>query len=659
MKCGVEPQAMVGHSIGEYVAACLAGVFSVEDALELTAERGRLMQQLPSGAMLAVPLAAQELSISEPLSIAAINGPEQCVVSGPSPAIEKLEKDLASHDVLCQKLHTSHAFHSGMMDPILDSFREQVRRIALQPPQIPYLSNVTGTWITSAEATDPDYWVRHLRSTVRFSDCLTELFCRKDRIFLEVGPGHALATLTRQHSTKDAKTFTSLPHPQAKSSDAAFLMKTLGQLWTSGQPIEWSALHSGEMVRRIPLPTYPFERERFWIAAGGDSLPGASAAASAPAARVGVDGWFQRRAWSRAPLQAAPQSAPTRWMLFLDQIGLGKEITRQLKTAGHKVIAVMPGKSYAQLARDEYVIRPGVRDDYDALFGELVKRGDTPQRIVHLWSVCGRSSLASLDEALNLSFYSLLFLAQVLGDHDLMTLSIGVVSDRLQSVSAEPTIAPVRATLLGPTKVLPKEFPGIICRAIDVNLEDDSTAQAAAQVTAELSTHSGEAVVAYRGSERWTETFEHFDLQPNQDVSRLKEKGVYLITGGLGGIGLVIADYLARNFRARLVLVGRTPLPPATEWKDALRSSDVPDRVKQMIRKLLEIQPLGSEVLTVGADVTRLDEMKQAIHLAREKFGPINGVIHAAGIIEDSPLLVKTREGAARVLSSKIKGTLV
>jgi acyl transferase domain-containing protein/thioesterase domain-containing protein len=659
MKCGVQPQAMVGHSIGEYVAACLAGVCSVEDALELTAERGRLMQQMPSGAMLAVPLAAEQLSISEPLSIAAINGPEQCVVSGPSPAIEKLEKDLASHDVLCQRLHTSHAFHSGMMDPILDSFREQVRRIALHPPQIPYLSNVTGTWITAAEATDPDYWVNHLRSTVRFSDCLRELFGRKDRIFLEVGPGHALATLTRQHPSKDAKTFTSLPHPQQKSSDAAFLMKTLGQLWMCGQSIDWLALHSGEMARRIPLPTYPFERERFWISAGGDSLPGTSAAAPASLARVGVDNWFQRRAWSRATLEAAPQSTPTRWMLFLDQVGLGKEIARQLRSVGHQVIVVAPGKSFARLASDEYAIQPGVRDDYDALFGELQKRGDTPEKILHLWSVCGGSSIASLDEALNLSFYSLLFLAQVLGEQDLLALSIGVVSDRLQSVSGEPIVAPVRATLLGPTKVMLKEFPGITCRAIDLNLEEDSTAQAATQVAAELSTRSGESVVAYRGGERWTETFEHFDLQSNQGAGRLKEKGVYLITGGLGGIGLVIADHLARNFRARLVLVGRTSLPPATEWKDALHSSDVPDRVKQMIRKLLEIQSLGSEVLTVRADVTRLDEMKQTIHLARERFGPINGVIHAAGIIEDSPLLVKTRESAARVLAAKIQGTLV
>ncbi|MGC2270045.1 MAG: SDR family NAD(P)-dependent oxidoreductase [Candidatus Acidiferrales bacterium] len=659
MKCGVQPQGMIGHSIGEYVAACLAGVFSVEDALELTAERGRLMQQMPPGAMLAVALAAEELSIAEPLSIAAKNGPQQCVVSGPISAIEKLERDLASRDVSCHKLHTSHAFHSGMMDPILDVFREQVRRVALSPPRIPYLSNVTGTWITAAEATNADYWVRHLRCTVRFSDCLMELLRRKDRILLEVGPGQALATLARQHSSKDAKVFASLPHPQEKSSDAAFLLKTLGQLWIGGQSIDWLALYSRKTVKRIPLPTYPFERERFWIEAGSAALLGAAAAAPVSAAREGMDNWFQRRAWSRAALAAGPPSEPTCWMIFVDQVGLGTEIADQLRTAGHQVIVVAPGESYARLRSDEYIIRPGVRDDYDVLLADLEKRRSSPRKFIHLWSLRVQASLASLDQALNLSFYSLLFLAQVLGDQDPTELDIAVVSNRLQSIASEPITEPVRGTLLGPAKVILKEFPGMGCRAIDMNLEADGPKRAAAQIIAELSTVSGESVVAYRGGERWAENFERVNLRVNPRASRLKEKGVYLITGGLGGIGLVIADHLARNFHARLVLLGRTLLPPAGEWKDALQSSDTPDRIKQILRKLIEIQSLGAEVLTLRADVTQLDEMKQAIHLAGQKFGTINGVIHAAGIIEDSPLLVKTRESAARVLAPKIKGTLV
>jgi thioesterase domain-containing protein/NADP-dependent 3-hydroxy acid dehydrogenase YdfG len=323
------------------------------------------------------------------------------------------------------------------------------------------------------------------------------------------------------------------------------------------------------------------------------------------------------------------------------------------------VIVVVPGQLYAHVTDEEYVIQPGVRDDYDTLLADLEKREISPQKFIHLWSMRGGSSLLSLDEALDLSFYSLLFLAQALGDQDPTRLDIAIVSDRLHSISGEPITEPVRATLLGPAKVILKELPGIGCRAVDVNLGVGGIGQPAAQIIAELSAPSDESVVAYRGSERWAESFERIDLQPNPSGSRLKNKGVYVITGGLGGIGLVIAEYLARNYQARLVLLGRTPLPIAGEWKRALQSSDTPERLKWVLRKLVEIQSLGAEVLTVRADVTRLDEMRRTIQLVSEKFGTINGVIHAAGVIEDGPLLVKERESAARVLDPKIKGTLV
>jgi thioesterase domain-containing protein/NAD(P)-dependent dehydrogenase (short-subunit alcohol dehydrogenase family)/aryl carrier-like protein len=346
-------------------------------------------------------------------------------------------------------------------------------------------------------------------------------------------------------------------------------------------------------------------------------------------------------------------------MVFLDRTGLGKEIVSKLEDAGHRVISITPGETYSSVSDEEYTIRPGVREDYDALFTDLEKCRISPQKFIHLWSVRGEAPVPSLDEALDLSFYSLLFLAQVLGDQDPTKLDIAIVSDRLQSISGEPIADPVRATLLGPAKVVVREFPGIGCRAIDVNLGAGGVEKAATQVIAELSASPVETVVAYRGSERWTEDFERVNVQPNLSAGRLKDRGVYLITGGLGGIGLVIAEYLARNYHAKLVLLGRSSIPVAEEWKEALQSSHTPDRLKQTLRKLLEIQALGAEILTCRADVTRVDEMRQAIDLATQKFGAINGVIHAAGIAEDSPLLVKTRESAARVLDPKIKGTLV
>ncbi|MCA1602817.1 MAG: type I polyketide synthase, partial [Acidobacteria bacterium] len=232
MEWGVHPQAMIGHSIGEYVAACLAGVFSLEDALALVAARGRMMQQLPGGAMLSVPLAEKDVQslLGENLSLAAVNGPSLSVVSGPEDAIDALEQRLTEQEVNCRRLHTSHAFHSKVMDSILEPFAEQVRKLDLKSPKIPYISNVTGTWIKATEATDPSYWARHLRQTVRFAEGLHELLKESERVLLEVGPGQTLSTLARQHPEKTTghAVFSSIRHVHDQYSDVTFLLNTLG-----------------------------------------------------------------------------------------------------------------------------------------------------------------------------------------------------------------------------------------------------------------------------------------------------------------------------------------------------------------------------------------------------------------------------------------------
>ncbi|MEC4891786.1 MAG: SDR family oxidoreductase [Oscillatoria sp. PMC 1051.18] len=269
MAWGVRPAAMVGHSIGEYVAATLAGVFSLADALALVAARGQLMQQLPQGSMVAVSLGEGELQprLGKELSLAAINGPSSCVVSGATEAIELLEKQLAGEGVACRRLHTSHAFHSQMMAPMMELFAQRVKQIRLKPPQIPYLSNLTGTWIKAEEATSASYWASHLRGTVRFADNLQHLFKQASQILLEVGPGRTLSKLARTHPQKKPEqvVLTSLRHPQESGSDEAFLLKTLGQLWLLGVQLDWSAFSQNEQRHRIPLPTYPFERQRYWV----------------------------------------------------------------------------------------------------------------------------------------------------------------------------------------------------------------------------------------------------------------------------------------------------------------------------------------------------------------------------------------------------------
>ncbi len=285
---GVRPAAMLGHSIGEYVAACLAGVLTLADALALVAARGRLMQELPAGAMTTVPLPAAEVTalLTGGLAVAAVNAPALTVVSGSQEEVAALEGRLRGDGVDCRRLHTSHAFHSAMMEPVVEPFLAAVAKVRLAAPRIPYLSNLTGGWIEAAQATDPRYWARHLRETVRFGDAVGELLGDRSRVLLEVGPGRSLGTLVRRHpeAAPERVVIASLGHPREAAASADALGSALGRMWLAGVKIDWAGVHAHERRRRVRLPTYPFERQRYWLDAvprGAASLVTAATAATA------------------------------------------------------------------------------------------------------------------------------------------------------------------------------------------------------------------------------------------------------------------------------------------------------------------------------------------------------------------------------------------
>lgn len=279
MSWGITPVAMVGHSLGEYVAATLAGVFTLQDALDLVAERARLMQELPAGSMLAVHLPEQELlpRLPDDVSLAAVNGPSLTTASGPTDAVERLAQALQADGIDCQRLHTSHAFHSRMMEPMIARFVERVTEVPRKSPQIPFVSTLTGTWISAHQATDPGYWGRQTRHGVRFSPAILELLKTPGLILLEVGPGNSLTTLARQHVTPQGRcvVVNSLPHPKEGRSDKDCVLSAVGAVWMAGMTVNWSQLRGEECRRRVPLPSYPFERKRFWI----DANPAAQVAA--------------------------------------------------------------------------------------------------------------------------------------------------------------------------------------------------------------------------------------------------------------------------------------------------------------------------------------------------------------------------------------------
>jgi amino acid adenylation domain-containing protein len=269
MKWRVQPEAMIGHSVGEYVAACLSGVFSLQDALRLVAVRGKLIQRLAVGAMLSVAQSENELRplLDGRLSVAAVNAPGLCTVSGTVEAVQDLEQELNRRGVTSKRLRTSHAFHSSMMEPAREAFIEQVRRVRLSKPEIPYISNVTGTWMRDSDAVDVCYWGNHLRQTVRYSDGLEELMKEEGRVYVEAGPGQGLSSVVRQHRNRGVgvKVVTTMRAASEDTSDEERLIRSLGELWLNGVAVDWAKVYEGEGNRRVKLPTYPFERHRYWI----------------------------------------------------------------------------------------------------------------------------------------------------------------------------------------------------------------------------------------------------------------------------------------------------------------------------------------------------------------------------------------------------------
>lgn len=613
MSWGINPEALIGHSLGEYVAACLAGVFSLEDALSLVVLRGRLFEKLPAGSMLSVSLPESEVSamLDERLSIAAINSPSLCVVSGATDAIEELAEKLNAADIDHRRILIDVAAHSPMVTPILDEFTRFVETLQLNAPVIPFISNVTGTWISAAEATTPSYWAQHLRQTVRFGEGIGELLQEPNRMLLEVGPGQTLSMLANMQAGSHPA-LNSMRHPSDSQPDTAFLLATLGKLWMAGINIDWKRFYDGERRRRVPLPAYPFERQRYWVEFNAQhtrtNVPPSTRAQE-------IADWFYQPTWKpeRLPHAAAPQEKEC-WLIFADDGGFASSISKRLDRQGADVFTVRMGAEFERVDERSFIVNPARSEDYDTVLAAV----GIPQTIVHCWSIARETDVCSTSESFRdaqaKGYYSLLFLMHALEraglashEHTETPIRLAVISNNAQAVTGVETPRPENATLVALCKVIPQEYQNILCRSIDVTLPSTGTRQEIGlidSVISEIRSDASERLVAYRGTQRWTQTFEPLRLEHN---ARLRENGVYLITGGMGGVGLLLARRLAQTVRARIVLVGRS------------------------IRKLPELEESGAEVLYRSVDVSDEMQVRALIDEIYERFGALDGVFHAAG----------------------------
>ncbi|NJR39158.1 MAG: type I polyketide synthase, partial [Leptolyngbyaceae cyanobacterium CSU_1_4] len=347
---GIYPEAMIGHSIGEYVAACLAGVLTLEDALRLVAIRGKLMQSCAAGAMLSIALPADQVKtlLENNLTLAAVNAPKLCVVSGSHAAIETLEQQLTLKGILSRRLQTSHAFHSPQMEPIVADFISQVQQVKLSPPKLPFISNVTGTWITPTQATDPIYWGQQLRQTVQFASGLDTLLQKPNLILLEVGAGRTLSTFAKQ-TIASIPIFHSLRHPQEQTPDRAIMLNTLGNLWLAGVEVDWKGFHATEKRQRVPLPTYPFEHQRYWVDLHPSNVP-----LPQPTPELhkhsDIAQWFYVPSWKRLPLSSiADERSPQCWLIFTELQGIGQALAQRLQQLNQTVMTVSQGDRFSQI----------------------------------------------------------------------------------------------------------------------------------------------------------------------------------------------------------------------------------------------------------------------------------------------------------------------
>jgi acyl transferase domain-containing protein/acyl carrier protein len=640
MHWGIRPTAMIGHSVGEYAAACLAGVFALEDALKLIAARGRLIQALPAGSMLAVPLAMEDLQARLPpgLDIAATNEPGACTVSGPAERIEQFAQALAKDRVPARKLPTSHAFHSAMMEPARAQMLALFDGIALSAPVIPIVSNLTGTWMTAEQACSPVYWADHLRQAVRFAEGTeTLLRTQAQQVLIEVGPGQALASFVRRHPEKEIghQVLTSLGRTKEPVQEHRSVLTALAKLWCLGLSIDWPAYFHRERRRRVPLPGYPFEREHFFAEPSLDYRH--QAAAGDDDRKTSLERWSYAPVWKQSidTCAAAPSPVAGPLLLFADRGGVGQALMAAVPSDG--LVVVCDGPELQLELPDRLVIRSDVKEDYHSLIAHLQKTGRLPATVVHLWSL--DAPPAGLDRerfelAQRYGVYGLTFMVQALASLNITNpMAWHVVTRSAYSVLGDEQLAPEQSTVNVFAKVISQEYAQIDCRLLDLG---SSTPEAAARAVGhELSQRSQrEYAVADRHGKRWTLQMERVSQPPtwgHKNFTRLAKGDVYLITGGLGEIGTTLARMLANDYQARLALLVREPMPAPAQWDEHLQQHE-DDQVARRIRIVRELEGCGAEVLVVQADVADPHKMTAAVGAVVGRFGRLDGVFHAAGL---------------------------
>lgn len=687
---GIKPTAVIGYSFGEYTAACLAGVFSLEDALKLITNRGKLIVSTDPGVMMSVPLSLKELQVviddfiaagratTADLSIAVDNG-FSCIVSGVPDAVKALEIVMKEKKLLCLYLNSAHGLHSPLMEPILQTFKEEVRGISMQGPGIPFISNLSGNWVEGDKVVEPEYWVSHLRETVRFSEGIKKLLEDPRTMFIEVGPGHDLTAMVSRLAGDSNRqpVFNLIRSPHSHVPGMVFFLNRIGDLWLHGAKIEWHSFYNGVKRYRIPLPTYPFNGQPFMIQASDSSFTDSVTVLHKSPKLVkkkDISDWFYIPQWTRSIINAGSRGAASTCgtlLVFSNGNEIEQTLLNRLRRGGYHVVTVSIGDGFARECDTGYRINPQSPGDYLALLKDFHKINPGYVKIIHFWNITENILPQSdwlVEKDLDRGLFSILHLVQAISKGKFKdNFEIVVVTNHVQEVDGTESICPQKSMIIGLLKCIPQEYPNINCSCVDIEYPGPGSQeweQCLEQLQSECQKPISEMLVAYRGKYRWIQTFESLHLEENCTVigaPHLRKEGVYLITGGLGNIGFSLAQFLVKQYQARLILTGRSMLPPPEQWNQWLDSHDEDDIISKKIHKIQKLEKMGGQVLAFSVDVADEDKMSAVLYKAEAQFGPVNGLIHAAGVTDNAffrPIQELAKEMFFQHFYSKIYGVL-
>jgi iturin family lipopeptide synthetase A len=660
MHWGIKPDIMIGHSIGEYVAACISGVFSLEDSLKIVIKRGELMQSVDTGSMLSISISEKQLSTylekSKDFSLAAVNSTDLCVISGEHKSIENFKAFIENEGFDSKIIKTSHAFHSHMMDKILTDFENVVNTVEINPIQIPFISNITAKKVTDHEISKPQYWVSHLRETVRFSDGVGSIMSNKKTVFIEVGPGKVLSSLVKsnQSRTQEHAVINLTRHSGEGVDDQKHLLTSVGFIWENGFETNWKNFYTDEQRLKISLPTYSFDKIEYPVIVDAFKMITKRSLASIQEA----NSWFYTPSWKKSKLIKSPVlKTGCINLIFIDDAGVGDQLLSKFSAHNEQVVCVSISNEFSKVSDGAYLLNPAQEDDYKKLITNLVKDGKLPSRVIYNWSI---SENTSKEQAGYNHFDNLLYVVNGLHDKsDIYNTEIIVITNDLHQIIGDEVCDPSKSIQLGLLKVIAQEYSGATTNHIDISLNKEFGDQDTQVLFEEIMNKETGKTVSLRNSQRWLQIFDPVEVDKQTTLKSFREGGIYLITGGLGNLGYSITKYILTEYKAKVILTGRTALPLKHEWKS---KANVTDRDLNKIKRLQELDSLSGEVLYKQCDISEITEFSLLIDEIENTHGHIHGVIHTAGVTSgDSIDLIGqlSKESIAKQFSAKIDGLKV